>query len=219
MQMTGARPGIVAITEARARQGFYSLASRLFVREVDLPFLHALRDGNILGAFSGRLLEGFEGRKDDEIIEELGVEFTTCFLTSGAFLSPYESVQASKEGQLCGLASAHVVQFYRKTGFSVQEGSALFADHFCIELEFMGHLCAMEASSLGKGDAEGAGHAKRLQSQFMEAHLCRWYRPFLQKVVQAMEHSFYRDIASITMEFLDSEQEYLRHESEDLLYR
>jgi len=217
--VTTARTVDEAITEAKARRGFYSLASRVFAREVDLPFLHALRDGNILGAFSGRLLEGFEGRKDDEIIEELGVEFTTCFLTSGAFLSPYESVQASKEGQLCGLASAHVVQFYRKTGFSVQEGSALFADHFCIELEFMGHLCAMEASPLEKGDAEGAGHAKKLQSEFLKAHLGKWYRPFLQKVIQAMEYPFYREIASITMEFLDSEQEYLRHESEDLLHR
>jgi len=217
--MTGARPGIVAITEAKARQGFYSLASRVFVREVDLPFLHALRDGNIFGPFSGRLLEGFERKKDDEIIEELAVEYASCFLSSGAFLSPYAHNCPSAEGQLCGDASSRALLLYKKSGFDMPEACSLFPDHFAVELEFLGHLCAMEASSLGKGDAEGAGHAKRLQSQFMEAHLCRWYRPFLQKVAQAMEHSFYRDIASLTMEFLDSEQEYLRHESEDLLYR
>ncbi|MBI5453805.1 MAG: molecular chaperone TorD family protein [Deltaproteobacteria bacterium] len=212
--MTATRPGFEAITEAEARQGLYSLASRVFLREVDLPFLQALRDGNIVGAFSERLLEGFEGRKDDEIIEELAVEFASCLLSSGAFLSPYESVQASTEGQLCGDASSRVLLFYKKSGFSMPEACSLFPDHFGIELEFMGHLCAMEASSLEKGDAEGAGHAKRLQSEFMKAHLGRWCRPFLQKVERAMVHAFYREIACFTGQFIDSELEWIFHESD-----
>ncbi|MEK6758219.1 MAG: molecular chaperone TorD family protein [Deltaproteobacteria bacterium] len=209
MQVTAARPGLEAITETRAREGFYSLASRLFVREVDLPLLHAMRDGNVFGE---RLLDGFEGRKADETIEMLAVEYASCFLSSGAFLSPYESIQASTEGQLCGDASSRVLLLYRKSGVNMPEASVLFPDHFGIELEFMGHLCAMEASSLEIGDMEGAGHARRLQFQFMEAHLGRWYRSFLQKAVEAMEHPFYKELASITTEFLDSEQEYMTHE-------
>lgn len=212
MQVTAARPVDEAITEARSRQGFHELAARVFVREVDLQFLQMLRDGNVFGAFSRRLLDGTEGRKDNEIIEELAVDFASCFLSSGAFLSPYESVQASTEGQLCGPAAAHVVRFYEKAGFAVQEGTTLLADHFGIELEFMGHLCAMEASSLEKGDTEGAGHARRLQTEFMSRHLGKWYRPFLEKASKAMEHPFYREFAVITAEFLDSEQEYMRHE-------
>lgn len=212
MQVTAARPVDEAITGAKSRQGFYELAARVFVRELDLQFLKTLRDGNVFGALSRRLLDGFEGRKDNEIIEELAIEYSSCFLSSGAFLSPYESVQASTEGQLCGPAATHVFRFYEEAGFTVQEGSTLFADHFAVELEFMGHLCAMEASSLEKGDTEGAGHATRLQAEFMSRHLGKWYRPFLEKASEAMEHPFYREFASITAEFLDSEQEYMRHE-------
>lgn len=212
--MTAARPGLEAITEAKARQGFYSLASRVFVKEVDLSFLHALRAGDVFGDFPARLLEGFDERMDDEIIEDLAVEYASCLLCSGAFLSPYESVQASTEGQLCGDDSSRVLLLYRKSGFNMLEASALFPDHFGIELEFMGHLCAMEASSLEKGGAERAGHARRLQSQFMEAHLGRWYRPFLQKLERATERAFYREMACVTRHFIDSELEYISHESD-----
>lgn len=210
--MTVALPGFEAIREAKARQGFYELVSRVFVREVDPPFLQALQAGNVLEAFSGSLLEGFEGRKDGELIEELAIEYASCFLSSGAFLAPYESVQASTEGQLCGDASSRVLLLYKKSGFTMPEACSLFPDHFGIELEFMGHLCAMEASSLERGDAEEAGRAKMLQTEFMEAHLGRWYRPFLQRVERAMEHAFYREIACFTRQFIDSELEHLSHE-------
>lgn len=210
--MTSARPGFEVVTEARAREGVYLLASRVFVREVDLPLLQALRDGNVFGAFSARLLEGFEDRKDEEIIEELAVEYASCFLSSGAFISPYESVQASTEGQLCGNASISALLLYKKSGFNMPEACSMFPDHFAIELEFMGHLCALEASSLEIGDMEGAGHARRLQAEFTARHLGRWYRPFLEKASKAMEHPFYKEFASITTGFLDSEQEYMRHE-------
>jgi TorA maturation chaperone TorD len=217
--MTEARSGFEAVTEARAREGLYSLVSRVFVKEVDQGFLRSLRDENILEAFSRELPGDLGSGKDEETIEELAVEYGSCFLSSGAFLSPYESVQASAEGLLCGEDSTRALALYKKGGFNMAEGCSLFADHFAVELEFMGHLCGMEASSLETGDMEGLRHAKRLQAEFMARHLGRWYRPFLQKVAQAVEHPFYRVITSITTEFLDSEQEYLRHESEDLLHR
>jgi TorA maturation chaperone TorD len=210
--MTEARPGFEAITEARAREGFYSLVSRVFVKEVDPAFLRALRDENIIAALSRELLDNIGSRKDEEIIEELAVEYASYFLSSGAFLSPYESVQASSEGQLCGDDSSRALALYKKSGFDMAEACSLFADHFGIELEFMGHLCRMEASSLETGDVEGERRAKKLQTEFMDRHLGRWYRSFLQKMVQAAVHPFYREIASITAEFLDSEREYLRHE-------
>ena len=212
MQVTAASTELEAITEAKARQGFYSLASRAFVKEVDLSFLNALRAWDVFGDFSARLLDGLDGRTDDAIIEDLAIEYASCLLCSGAFLSPYESVQASTEGQLCGDDSSRVLELYRKSGFNMPEASALFPDHFGIELEFMGHLCAMEASSLEKGNADGAWRVRRLQSQFMEAHLGRWYRPFLQKLERAAERAFYREMACVTGQFIDSELEYISHE-------
>ncbi len=205
--------GVGSATEARAREGFYSLVSRVFVKEVDHAFLRALKDENILEAFSRELLDNIGSREHEEIVEELAVEYATYFLSSGAFLSPYESVQASTEGQLCGAESSRVLELYKKSGFNMAEVSSQFADHFGIELEFMGHLCSLEASSVEVGDLEGERRAKKLQAEFMASHLGRWYRPFLQKVIRAVEHPFYRVIASTTAEFLDTEQEYLRHES------
>lgn len=217
--MTGVYSGVESTAEAKAREGLYLLASRVFVKEVDPPFLQALADEQLVGALPSELRDSLEGRDAKEVIEELAVDYASCFLSSGAFLSLYESVQTSAEGQLNGQSADQALLFYKKSGFVVPEGCSLFADHFGIELEFMGHLCGVEASSFERGEEDGAKQAKSLQAEFMAAHIARWYRPFLQKVERATETSFYREMASFITGFLDSEREYLTDESDGLLSR
>jgi len=205
----------VGAEEARARANLYALASRVFMREVDRDFLEVLKSGHMKHAFTDTCMrltvEGAAG-SDPEILEVLGVEYAALFLVSGNILSPYESV--SKEGRLCGKAATKAASFYKKAWFEVPRGLALFPDHFAIELEFMGHLLDTEARALEESDEALFRRTRELEAGFMSSHLGTWYRPFLEKVKRVTESQFYGDMASFTMDFLDSELEYLCTEAD-----
>ena len=205
----------VGAEEARARANLYALASRVFMREVDGAFLDVLKSGHMKHAFAdtgmGLTVEGAAG-SDSEVLEVLGVEYAALFLVSGNILSPYESV--SKEGRLCGKAATKAASFYKKAWFEVPRSSTLFPDHFAIELEFMEHLLDTEARALEESDEALFRRTRELEAGFMSSHLGTWYRPFLEKVQRVTESPFYRDMASFTMDFLDSEVEYLGMEAD-----
>lgn len=200
---------------ARARANLYALASRVFMREVDGVFLDVLKSGHMKVTFADTGM-GFTGEgaaeSDSEILEVLDVEYAALFLVSGNVLSPYESV--SKEGRLCGKAATKAASFYKKAWFEVSRSSTLFPDHFAIELEFMGHLLDTEARAIENSDEAMFRRTRELEAGFMSSHLGTWYRPFLEKVKRVTESPFYRDMASFTMDFLDSEIEYLGTETD-----
>lgn len=189
--------------EAKVRGAVYSILSRLFIREVDKPLLKAFRTDENLG-FLGKLLHGLKGKNDEEIIDDLCAEYSALFLLSGNSLSPYESVQAIEDGALCGTPAVETLQFYKRAGLVLPDGCAIFPDHFGMELEFMAHLCEMEASQSTSGT-----DYKALEAEFMRLHIGRWHKPFLEKVAKCSESSFYRELAIITMEFIGSEEVYL----------
>jgi len=202
-----------SIDEAKARGNIYSLISRFFMKEVDKQFLDILKKRESIDALRDNgftFLEDLLSRRERDLIDELAVEFASLFLISpGRLLSPYESVQAGKEGQLGGEAASKTLFFYKKAGFTIPEGISLLPDHFAIELEFMGHLCEREAAALEGNDEHTAGPEKELQRGFLKSHIGRWYRPFLSNVEAAALHPFYREVSSFAREFLDSETEYL----------
>lgn len=197
------------INGAKARANLYSLFSRVYLREVDKPFLDLLRGNDIAETLkeSGfKFYDELISKKEEEFLEELAVEFASLFLISpGEKLSPYESVQVGKEAQLGGEAASKTLFFYKKAGFTIPEGFSSLPDHFAIELEFMGHLCEREAAANGAS----ASNARELQASFMKSHLANWYRPFLNRVEAAAGHPFYREFSTFTKGFLDSEIEYL----------
>lgn len=199
--------------EARARGNIYSLLSRIFIREADKQFLDILKKGESIDAFRDHgftFLEDLLNRSEEEFIDELAVEFSSLFLISpGRLLSPYESVQASKEGQIGGDAASKTLFFYKKAGFTIPEGVSLLPDHFAIELEFMGHLCEREAEATKDLKDTEAWLKKKMQAEFLKTHIGKWYKPFLSNVEAASEHPFYKEFSSFARAFLDSEAEYL----------
>lgn len=202
-----------SIDEARARRNIYSLISRFFMREVDKQFLDILKKRESIDAFRDNgftFLEDLLSRREGDLMDELAVEFASLFLISpGRLLSPYESVQTGKEGQLGGEAASKTLFFYKKAGFTISKGISLLPDHFAIELDFMAHLCEREAAALEGNDEHTARPEKELQRDFLKSHIGGWYRPFLGNVEAAAEHTFYREVSSFAREFLDSETEYL----------
>ncbi|MDH3975557.1 MAG: molecular chaperone TorD family protein [Deltaproteobacteria bacterium] len=201
------------IEALKVRSNMYSLLSRVFIREVDKPFLHLLKDEESAEAFrdSGfSFCDDFTNKKNDDILDELAVEYAALFLIStGKELSPYESVQLSKEGQLCGEAASKSLAFYKSEGFDLPLENNFFPDHFAVELEFMAHLCKKETKARESNEEEIAESVRTRQVEFINAHLGRWYRNFLNTVEISTESPFYRGMSLLAREFLDSERESL----------
>lgn len=201
------------IDGAKARANLYSLFSRVYLREVDKPFLDLLRRNDIAETLkeSGfKFYDELISKKEEDLLEDLAVEFASLFLISpGKRLSTYESVQVGKEAQLGGESASKALFFYKKAGFSFPEEHSILPDHFAVELEFMGHLCDREAAALGSNDEPAALSERELQREFAMSHLGRWYRQFLGKIEAATEHPFYKEFSLFAKEFLDSEVEYL----------
>lgn len=201
------------INGAKARANLYSLFSRVYLREVDKPFLDLLRGNDVAETLkeSGfKFYDELISKKEEEFLEELAVEYASLFLISpGKNLSPYESVQVGKEAQLGGEAASKALFFYKKAGFSFPEEPPLLPDHFAVELEFMGLLCDREAAAIDGNDKEKIESQRLLQKEFAMSHLGRWYRQFLGKIEAATEHLFYKEFSLFAKEFLDSEVELL----------
>ena len=204
----------VGVVESlNVRSNMYSLLSRVFIREVDKPFLNLLKDEENVEAFrdSGfSFCADFTDKKDDEILDELAVEYAALFLIStGRQLSPYESVQLSKEGQLSGEAASKTLAFYKSAGFDFPLESNIFPDHFAVELEFMSHLCKKEAEAREANEEQIAESVRTEQVEFMNTHLGQWYKSFMNTVEGNTETPFYRGMSLLAGEFLDSETESL----------
>lgn len=201
------------INGAKARANLYSLFSRIYLREVDKPFLDLLQGNDIAETLkeSGfKFYDQLISKKEEDLLEELAVEYASLFLIlPGKKLSPYESVQVGKEAQLGGEAASKVLFFYKKAGFCFPEEHSLLPDHFAVELEFMGHLCDREAAAIERDDKEAIEFQRLLQKEFAMSHLGRWYGQFLGKIEAATEHPFYKELSLFAKEFLDSEVDLL----------
>lgn len=137
-------------------------------------------------------------------MNELAEEYAALFIVSGG-LPPYESVRL--KGLLYQEPSAEVEEFYKKCGLILkEEWKKIFPDHLGLELEFMGYLCDRETDANDSGDNKWAGY----QREFFENHLGRWCFEYLNDLEKCAYHPFYKEVAQITMDFLEADFDYLK---------
>lgn len=137
-------------------------------------------------------------------MNELAEEYAALFIVSGG-LSPYESVRL--KGLLCQEPSTEVEEFYKRCGLVLKEKwKKTFPDHLGLELEFMGYLCDKEAEADGSANNSWFDY----QREFFESHLGRWCMEYLHDLQKCSFHPFYREIAKITRQFLESEEYLLK---------
>lgn len=142
-------------------------------------------------------------------MNELAEEYAALFLVSGG-LPPYESVRL--KGLLCQEPAIEVERFYERCGLILKdEWKKIFPDHLGLELEFMGYLCDREAEVEDREDSIWSNY----QREFFEKHLGTWVFDYLKDLERCTFHPFYRDIVTLTREFIESEREYLESEGGD----
>ena len=199
---------------AMQRSNIYGLLAAVFRQEVTSEFLRQIKDPRFLGVFSdlGLDLPGdFFQKPEEELLEDLAVEYARLFLGPGGHISPHESVHHQRadaqEAQLWGAVTVEVKKFIESAGLQYTPEYSGLPDHISVEFEFMGQVILHEARALQEGDEDGALYCMKIEKQFMDEHLICWIPTFCDKVVREAETPFYREMAALTKNFIEFEEE------------
>jgi TorA maturation chaperone TorD len=199
------------LTKQLARINLYALVSRIMMKEVDEAFLEKFESDEMVLSFFPNYQQWEKpaelSRK--ELLERfLNVDFTNLFVLH---LIPYESFYMRDDQMLETGGANPVVQIYNEYDFRVQldKARAVSPDHIGIELEFMYMLASSEFKALEEGDKETACELAKIQRDFLRDHLLQWAPMFLQNVKAETGTPFYFDAASLALEFMLSDYEYL----------
>ncbi len=189
----------------RARSRIYSFLSSIYIKEITRDILREIREGDTLGVLEElgvRFEDDFLCSDEGQLLEDLASEYSALFIQPGGF-SPEESVRLT--GLHMQEPASKVKGFYKRCGFDIPPETKVFPDHLGVELEFMSLLINKEADALEAGNEEDANRWKALQTEFLERHLGLWIMEFSETVERASFHSFYREMARLTREFMDGE--------------
>lgn len=130
-----------------------------------------------------------------QTIDELKVEYTRLFIGPGDHpCPPYENVYRNAEsdsgaGPVLGESTKSVVDWYRRYDLSPESSWTDLPDHIAVELEFVGHLKEDDPDTV---------------SEFVNEHPQQWMPAFLTDVESHAQNPFYRQLAALTKQTLNS---------------
>jgi TorA maturation chaperone TorD len=149
-----------------------------------------------------RLREAFAASEAGDLL----VDYTRLFLgPAGIVAKPYGSVWLDETGALMGESAVAVQALYHEGGFELDETFREAPDHVAAELEFLYLLLFREAEGLSGGDSEAVSGASDLRRRFLGDHLGRWIEPFTRSIAEGAHTTYYRELASLTSEFVLAE--------------
>jgi TorA maturation chaperone TorD len=199
---------------ARQRSNIYGFLATAYRQEVNSEFLQQLRDPKFLVILSDlgiQLTTDFLQKPEEELLDDLAVEYAGLFLGPGGHISPHESVHhqrsGGQNGLLWGESTAEVKRFIESTGLSYDPEYKGLPDHISVELEFMQQLTLREEQAWRDEDEDGALDCLRTEKKFIEEHLARWVPAFCDKVIKEAELPFYREMAALTKNFIEFDRE------------
>jgi len=207
-----------------ARRSIYQFLTRIFSWEIDGVFLLRFKlpmVKSLLKDLGWKLELDFKKKSDEEIVDELAIEYARLFLGPAKHISPHESVHNIREdgdyGKLWGQSTADVKKFIESAGLKFTEGFTGMPDHIAVELEFIRHIADKECEAIEKGNFDDVLSCLKLAEQFISDHLLKWIESFTKQVVEQAELPFYRSAAAATREVLLFDQKQLL-ETIDKLY-
>jgi DMSO reductase family type II enzyme chaperone len=210
--------------KARHRSNIYGLLATVYQQEITSDLLQQIKDPQFLGVLTDIGLEGMNEylqNPENELLEDLAVEYTRLFLGPGKHVSPHESVHHQREdgqwGKLWGASTAEVKKFIETTGLGYSDDFKGMPDHITVELEFMQQLTLREEQALKEEDADKATAFRNVEKKFIEEHLVRWVPSFCEQVIQEAELPFYRSFAELTKRFIGYEMEEMKNNGNGIL--
>jgi len=204
------------------RSSIYGFLAAIYRREMTSDLLKQLKDPSMLGVLSNlglKLNNGFLEKPEHQLLEDLAVEYARLFIGPGKHISPHESVHHKRDdgqwGQLWGPTTAEVKKFIESTGLSYQSEYTGLPDHISVELEFMQQVLQRQEQAWEADDDETALLCLKNEKKFVDQHLFGWIPDFCEKVIEAAEMPFYREMARLTRSFMEFEKKELKEIKED----
>jgi len=198
---------------AKQRSNIYGFLALIYYKELTPELFKKIKEPQFLEVLSeqGIQLEAdVLESPEDKIIEDLAVEYCRLFLGPGKHISPHESVHHERVdgdwGRLWGKDTVLVKKFIESAGLEYKSEFTGMPDHISAELEFMQKAVAREAEAWQEGDCDGALYCLRMQKKFIDEHLMQWIPVFCDKVISWAELSFYREMAKLTKNFIETEK-------------
>lgn len=172
---------------ASARAAAYALLAKLLVRGVDDVTLQEI---STIEALATHL----PPRPD---LDELAADHHRLLLHE---LFPYAGVFIDSEATTGGAATTAVLDSYRRFGFTPRLDD-LAADHLGVELGALGFLCGAEAEAVEDDEQGVASHLRRLQRDFLDAHVLTWLPPLLGAAA-SYRSGFWPAVITLTAELI-----------------
>jgi TorA maturation chaperone TorD len=198
---------------ARIRSNIYGFLSSMFREEITAERLRQIKTPVIKEVLSEMGLRyDILSRKDqDQLIEDLAVEYARLFLGPDKHISPHESVHHQRDdgdwGTHWGASTVDVKKFIETAGLEYKQEYTGMPDHISAELDFMKEAAEREAQALEENDWEGALYCQKMEKKFISDHLIKWIPAFCDKIISQAEISFYGDLADVTKDFITLESE------------
>lgn len=189
----------------------YCFLARAYRTAPDASFVEALRlgrtasqpDGDPLASFFSELTE----TSNEQVHIDLAADYNRLFLGMGPYpVAPFESVFTSPNGLLMQDARDDVVAVFHSEGFAVDPQFNLPEDHLSLELEFMSLMAGRTQEALRTGNKTETTRLIVTQRVFLEDHLCRWIPDFCEKLATHARTEFFRGIASMTCNQIQTDQ-------------
>jgi TorA maturation chaperone TorD len=201
---------------ANLRSTIYGFLAAIYRQEVSSDLLQHLKDPQFMGVLANLGIEmnnGYFKKPERELLEDLAVEYARLFLGPGKHISPHESVHHKKEGtqsgQLWGESTAEVKKIIESSGLEYKTEYTGLPDHISVELEFMQQVILREEQAWQDDDKKTALLCQENGKKFVGGHLARWVPNFCEKVIEAAESPFYREMAQLTRSFIELEKQEL----------
>ncbi|MBI5049424.1 MAG: molecular chaperone TorD family protein [Nitrospirae bacterium] len=198
---------------ARQRSNIYGLLATIYHKEPTKELLRQIKEPTFLDVLSEQgiqLGDDFLQRDEDELINDLAVEYTRLFLGPGKHISPHESVHHERGdgdwGRFWGKDTVLVKKFIETAGLEYKSEFTGMPDHISVELEFMQKLTEREAQAWEENDDNGALYCLKIEEKFIREHLIKWVPIFCDKVIKETTLSFYKEMAKLTKSFIEFEK-------------
>lgn len=209
----GADPEEMA-QKAITRSNLYGLLAAIYRVEPTADLLRQIKHPRFLEALAGvgvTLEKDFLDAPEEQLLSDLAVEYTRLFIGPGKHISPHESVHRKGHDQsLWGRPTVEVKDFIESVGVELRPDYHGMPDHISVELELMQKFTGAEAQAWQRGDHAEATMWLQREQEFTDKHLTSWVPAFCEQVVGQAELSFYREMAMLTKQVLETEKKQIQ---------
>lgn len=195
-----------------ARRSIYQFLTRIFSWEINKVFLQRFKlpmVKTLLKDLGWKLELDFKKKSDEELVEELILEYTQLFLGPDPHKSVHNVREDGEDGKLWGQSTIEVQNFIETSGLKFTGDFKGLPDHIGVELEFLRHIAEKEQEALEKNSFDDVVTCLKLSEQFISEHLLTWIESFTKQIKKQAKIPFYYSAAVATLEVLQFDQKQL----------